>query len=209
MEDQLALEPIELSEEIVERVKSELEPGERLLWAAKGTKLESAQGDFVGPIIWAVSFWLGCGFLIAGAFGFSKSLPEIVWILALLGIILGFIAFLITVGTLASWGSSGFQKRKPGESFYALTDRRAVLWQPVGDHRSGVSIQSVHPGMLRYVTRVEYPDGFGDVQFVTADQHLAHPPWGFLGVTNVRLVESMATRVLIAPMAEHERSGER
>lgn len=95
-------------------------------------------------------------------------------------------------------------RRKGSKNVYALTDRRAITWSPLWNWKGSLVVCSYYPGMLKSVTRIENPDGTGDVLFATE-------PFtrdGYFGVNKVRLVESMVFETLIVPNAAMVASNE-
>jgi hypothetical protein len=88
-------------------------------------------------------------------------------------------------------------------TLYALTDRRAVIWQP--GLFGTVAVRSYTAAGLGVITRFERADASGDLVFeeVTPFANTAKGPRstttriGFLGVDGVRAVEDLVRRTLL------------
>jgi hypothetical protein len=86
---------------------------------------------------------------------------------------------------------------------YALTDRRAIVWEP--RFFRGVEVRSYGPAQLGKIRRTEYPDGSGDLVFeevitfgrnsegYTTTNRQRH---GFLCIANVRQIEELLRKAL-------------
>lgn len=94
--------------------------------------------------------------------------------------------------------------RQAKRTCYALTDRRAILWQ-AGKFGS-VSVRSYGPEALGKTHRTEHADGCGDLVFEEAvtighnnDNNLTTTTirHGFMAISNVREVEELLRRVLL------------
>lgn len=206
MDDRGPVGPLEVSEELLERIKPELEPNERLLWAAEGSEREYYRplANLPSSLVWAGAFWIAAFALAVASAETSK---EKSWIFGIVAGVLAFIAFLISTSIIAGLFSSGSAIPNGSLSLYALTDRRAIVWKPVARAQSAWSVRTVARGMVDEISRIELPDGSGDVKFAAHVQQY-YDPWGFLGVPNVRQVEALAKKTLIVPKTGITRSDE-
>ena len=186
---------IELDEGLFGLIKPELEPGERLIWAARS---RGDQGRGHAGHLRAIGW-------VAGLFLFSVScfailpfrfVPSEVFIgtMTILGttalatsMVVGLIVVLRYAGhLLRSW------RRVP--DVYAITDRRAIIWtaSPVAGAVDVVVLPygSIH---AQSIHRTQFPDGTGDL-------HLSgyRPNSSFRGIDEVRRVENLVRAYLVA-----------
>jgi hypothetical protein len=182
----------DLNEDLRARVKTELEPGERLLWAGRSMPPHPRLSV-------AYNAWFTVGMLFLG-FG----LAAIVRALSLprprfnesdstmgLGIGLGVVGSIILVCAAASWISERLKAARESTVCYAVTDRRAISWVPE-DSGDAVRVHSWPKGRIGDVVRVERPDGSGNLEFtLTKDSRYYWPPAGFNHIREVRRVEQI------------------
>jgi hypothetical protein len=190
MDDQLPLEIEELPEELVEFVKPELHPGERLLWTEASKPRRSTAHR--PTAIWALLLALGSlaisGGLFLAIFGPWRPLfvnQENILILGGLGSALTGIIALIVAGY--GWANDQAERDAVPRMTYALSDRRAIIWSPIKGS-AAVEIFTYSVGTLNKVHRLEYPDGSGDVYFdelMNDEDGSLHGPYGFQGIANV------------------------
>jgi hypothetical protein len=187
-----------LGEDLRARAKSELEPGERLLWAARSSPPPQSVG--IGHV---VAGGIALVLVVAGLaiivleinrsrvpFNRESPLP--------LGIAIGAIGAVIAIAVIGSWISSGQERRRRERFCYAITDRRAIAWvpEPNGD---AVRIHSLPRGNLNDVIRIERPDGSGSLEFVPrkdCNHYFGHTDW-IKDVPDVRRVEQIVRNYLI------------
>lgn len=187
----------ELGDDLRSRVKSELEPGERLLWAGRSWPEPARFGA-------AQVAWMGIGLFMLCS-GFTGILYDLLRLrtrstdgsaagVGIVVLVLGVIALGVNMGL---WMSQRATARRESRTVYAVTDRRTITWtpEPNGD---AIRVRSVTSGKLRHVERVERPDGSG-----TLDFHLKtdHNSWlsinSFKNVQDVRRVEQIVRKNLI------------
>lgn len=175
------------------RVKAELDQSERLLWIGRPI-------DRAAP--------LGRGFAVFAA------IDAIAWVGAALatlsirrrgwghGDAAGAVTLALAVAGMLSCGLALFlllrrsTRRRLAGTLYALTDRRAILWQPSA-RGGGVEVHSFGRGAAKRVHRVEYPDGSGDVVFQqSTEMDALGTPRGFEKVAEVVRVERLVREAL-------------
>src|SRR5947209_6334372 len=135
--------------ELADRVARDLAPEEKLIWVGQPRiDLSLRAAWFLVPMgIFFTGFAL-VWMLVAGLFTFG--------LLAPCG--LPFIA--IGIGLIAS---PAWLRAMARRTIYALTDRRAIVWQPSWFGR--VVVQSFTAAGLGQMTRLERPDGSGNLVF--------------------------------------------
>ncbi len=186
-----------LDELLRARVKGELEPGERLLWAGRSVPPAPKIGK-------GYHIWLAIGILLLGlgviAIGqaLTASRPRfnddttLARGVAFCGV--GGIVLICTV--LWRIGRRAQAAREAGNC-YAVTDRRAIAWIP----EPGTDAVRVHTwakGRIGDVVRVERPDGSGSLEFGFVKDSLYYwPPAGFSHVSDIRRVEQIIRRNLM------------
>lgn len=191
----------DLSDDLRARIKAELEPGERLVWADRAIRAQTKQNtSLINLALWFLGGLGVFGLFLAYVTGLFGTPPKTGSEVPVLGIV-AVISALVGLGTgiaLAVAIVDRVQARRPSSwATYALTDRRAILWSP----REGTKAVEVFtfPGQsLLGLHRIEYPDGSGDVLFQEEKRY----PWdsrGFLGIADVRRVESLARPILVDP----------
>ncbi len=188
----------DLADEIKGRVKSELEPGERLLWAAPVyLRPDRFSTGFERALILALILLVPS--LVSWAKILENPLREIGGLL-FFGLLAGVVEFFLVLGILVNRVNHRAQRGRLSRTLYALTDRRAIVWTPEPSSEA-VKVMTFPRGRVSGVHRREFPDGSGDVLFrATGDNaEFGAEFWsftGFLGVADVRRVEEQV-RTLI------------
>lgn len=189
--------PDALPAEWFARIKPELAPGERLVWAGQSKPSHRYSGRTVA-MIWAAGFGTIGVLAFAGLFeilGATLSKANADGFLATVAVGSSAIAFLILVGLFAHGLGSMGQRPVMSSSLYALTDSRAIIWSPSG---GSVLVVSHRRGTFKGVHRVEFADGSGSVHFTTPSVNPYGTPTGFLEVADARRVEALVRLHLIA-----------
>lgn len=188
-----------LGVELRARVKSELEPGERLLWVA--TACPGPGRTSKGYLAWclvALASSVVDGFSWAEIF--RNPLREIGGRL-FLGLCLGIVGLFAVLGLFFNRKHKRSVRVRLANTLYALTERRAIIRSP--ELSSGaVKVVIIPRGSVSGVYRVEYPDGSGDVLLKARAQDFQYGdeywgPCGFRGVAEVRRVAEQVRRTLV------------
>lgn len=202
------------------RIKAELAPGERLVWAGGPDAGRASRHRMV--LLAAAGLLMAAG----GVFGIGGGHEDIRGFLAAEGLrgglaavvvfallfivmILLLIALILVMQDLPT--QDGIRR-----TCYALTDRRAIVWIP-SRGTEGTEVRSFRPADLNTLFRIERPDGTGDLIFredVTAAAAMActFPPGasvptttpvatrhGFFGIAEVRRIEHLVRQTLVEP----------
>ena len=186
----------DLPDDLRARIKTELVPGERLLWAAKGepTRQPDGPGPLIGGAVAAIFLTfgfvnLGVGFNIPARPGGQADVPTVA------GTVLAIIGSLFALGTVIGWSSRRSERKKVARTLYVLTDQRAIFWKPVTG-TAAVEVHTIARGTVKKIHRLELPDGSGDVIFA-ADGEKSWDPPRLEGVREVRRVEDLIRRNLL------------
>jgi hypothetical protein len=186
-----------VSRQLQSELERELAPGECVVWSGQPIPSRYSRGTW--PIVlfgipWTAFalFWTG------GAFWGTRQIPSddamatgFRWLFPLFG--LPFI--LVGVGMLSSpW----WLRRKAGRVLYAVTDRRAILFEPAW--RGARKVRSFEPAALQALERTEHSDGSGDLIFTRdawrdSDGDRRTSQVGFTGVPRVREVEEVIRKL--------------
>lgn len=192
-----------LPEPLRARIAAELEPGERLLWAAEA--MPSPAAAILNPLkpglIGLVSLMVSLGL-----FWYTLHPPRSARAVdsgnsAGLGVFLLIVSLLSFMVTLVSWSMRRNNRRSANRELYALTANRAIIWQP-GKRADGVEVYTIEPSIVRSVHRLEYPDGSGEIRLGYKHAEGEVGPWlphRLTGIGDVRWVERETRGVLIGP----------
>ena len=118
-----------LADDLRARVKGELEPGERLLWADRSAPTRSKAPDSCSARS-VCSRWC---WLVLGLIGMSRGwnrqrVSDGNEMFA--GMAFTSLAFAIVLGLFGNWRSRSKERELAAEVIYAITDRRAIIWSP-------------------------------------------------------------------------------
>jgi hypothetical protein len=201
MDDRSQSEGNAIPEELVEFVKSELYPGEQLLWAGVSRPWQPVNtwAGLKGFVLALLCLGLS-SFLFYSIFGPWRARllaweNPILWSALALGLV-GISSFVVS---LFIWDEYRMRRAPSPKMTYALTDRRAIVWTPLAG-TSAVEVITYFPKMIKKLHRVEYPDGSGDVIFAGPtfdDEEEGAASSGFFGVDEVRRVEDLVRRSLL------------
>ncbi len=188
-----------LTNELRVRIKGELEPGERLLWAARSEPPFARPG--VAFYVWSA---ISATLLVLGASGMMRALDRQRFddgSAMTLGIFLVAVASLIGIGLVGNWISRIKQRSRDASVCYAVTERRAIIWNPE-PRSNAVRIRTFPPGEIRNLVRVQTPDGSGSLLFgpraiESAEGGLNWSQDGFRYIRAVRRVEQLVRNHLV------------
>jgi hypothetical protein len=203
--DDFAWNDTGLPPELADRVRAELRPDERLVWAGQPRPDLMARGawflvPFGGCFALFALIWIGISAGIGFGFqGFGQGAGAFGGLFGLCGL-----PFLL-IGIFFLF-SPVWLRKQARRTVYALTDRRAVVW--AAGWFGTQTVYSYGPGSLQRMLRTERADGAGDLvfeEFVTygTDSHGARTATtnrrGFLAVDRVRELEDLVRRTLLEP----------
>lgn len=179
-------------DDVQARIKAEMRPDERLIWAAGSGRLPSGSNSgCLGPlaVMTPISWVIG---IVGLAYAVQPQMREgVAAVVGVAGIIFG---FLFTFGLIASAWEAWKNHRRP-RSLYALTDARVILWEPQVSGR-GITVSQLPLGEILRVWRVEHPTGLGDVVFRVKVGGPPTPDYdprrqGFYAIPEARRVEDL------------------
>ena len=198
MDDLSPHEPDALPEDLIQFVKPELQPGERLLWASRadqaGGRLRRDGHAVAGT--WAfglISAGFASLFLSIRPDPLIRRAEATLITFAIIFLMIGSLIGIFTIGGLVS---TKRDRRLRARRIYAVTDRRAILWTPVAGS-DAVTVHAYPRGSIKpgQVERTQFPDGSGTLALQGG--YSAHG--NFEGIADVRRVEELVRRFLIAP----------
>ncbi len=188
----------DLTDELRARVKSELEPGERLIWVGGSSPppVPNLIGYTTASTI-ALVLLVGGTLVIIFATGKDPLLPKRDNPVPL-GVILCVGGLVTTIGTIAHWIEGRNERRRQSGNSYAVTGRRAIAWMPEPKTRDAIRVISIPRGTIRNVERVVRPDGSGDLDFLCSPDFEYN--WRFSGfkrIADLRRVEQIVRNNLV------------
>lgn len=193
-----------LPDDLDARVRSELDRGEQLLWVGQPRPDRFARRAipialFGIPFTAFAIFWISMA-----SFAAMKGVPN-AGPLGVIGVcfpLFGVPFVLVGLGMLSSPFWAG---RKAKRTCYALTDRRAILFD--AGMFGSVEVRSYRPAELTKMFRREKADGSGDLIFeeqiqLRSGSHnsrtLRTQDRGYLGIDNVRAIEELVRKALLS-----------
>jgi len=194
-----------LPEELDARVRSELDQNEQLLWVGQprpGRLARQALPLVLFGIPWTAFslFWIAMASgMLFGANRPGGPFNAITIIFPVFGLPF------VVIG-LAMLSAPYWVRRKAKRTCYALTDRRAIVWE--AGHFGSVEVRSYGPKDLTKIRRVQYPDGSGDLIFEEVisfgqtsrgARTTSTTRHGFLAIPDVRAIEELLRKALLPP----------
>lgn len=197
-----------LHPEVRSRIQSELDSGERLLFAAQPDPKRFARGSiflvlFAIPWTAFAVFWVfmasgGFWGLIDGGMDFPRDEAPF-QIISICFPLFGLPFVLVGVAMLSSpyWA-----RRQARRTAYAVTDRRVILFE--AGFRGSMTVRTYLPPQLQRMTRTERPDGSGDLMLEEfawrdSDGDRRHGRHGMYAIPRVRDVEELIRETLLKP----------
>ncbi len=199
----------DLPDSLAARVRDELSPGERIIWAGRSYHR-----------VPRFDLWLGGGVasLVLGGWLFSRidfqvqannAAFSFLNVALFVGVIVSWaVGFITLIGGLVKTTGARIASRENARTVFALTDRRAIAWRPAAI--DGVEVRSYWPHQVEGTSRVDRLDGLGDVTFVLSDGAAGAPlgtsnlfvmpatvGHGFYCIRQPRLVEGLIHQALI------------
>jgi hypothetical protein len=186
-----------LNDDLRARVKCELEPGERLLWAARCDTSPEPRGVGFYVVCIVTLFFLGMGLFFAAPPRAGRRAGDD----STIGVGLVFLGIdcLLMMGLIASWNGRRTLRRQMTNTLYAATDRRVILWAPEPKD-DAIRVQALGRGQFKNLARIERPDGSGTLEFygTRADVDFGYyHSFRFAGVPDVRRVEQIVRNNLM------------
>lgn len=189
---------VDIPDDLLARVKPELRPGERLVWAGRPVRVPPLSR---GSLTWAfgclgVLYSLGIVLLLisVGTFGL---LFEPIDLFSGFGTLFSLLAVIATIGWSIGGISDLADRRRVGREFYALSDQRALIWTP-GETPQATQFFSHDRGHFDRINREERPDGSGSLTFSNSRNRFNPGPKQFREVADVKRVEALARQFVIA-----------
>jgi hypothetical protein len=196
-----------LDPEVRSRVQSELDSGERLLWAAQPDPRRLARAS-MGIVLFGIPwtafacFWV---FMASGGLwglfdnGMGMPRDNGFQYFAICFPLFGLPFVLVGLGMLTA---PHWVKRKAKRTAYAVTDRRVILLE--GGFWNSVTVRTYMPAQLQRVSRTERPDGTGDLileeyAWRDSDGDRRHGRHGLYAIPRVRDVEELIRNTLVKP----------
>lgn len=195
IDDQGWYVPDELDDPFAE-IKADLWPGEQLLWSERPALPRLRRIRAVPLLFVAVVSGLS-GVALAAIFGALRpgALPVemVVAVIAVGPIALGGLMAAYAFQRVCGWAARRWALAR---TVYAITDQRAIIGRY--DSRRELRCLSLIPGMIAETSRLEYPDGTGDLVFEVAVSSTRRAV-GFFGIRGVRSVDRLLHETLIDP----------
>ena len=181
-----------LPREVASLVDMELEPGERITWAAQPMPGRFAKRS-IGLVLFGIPWTAFAIFWMAGASGFK--IPDFSRGFGFFPLF-GVPFVLIGIGLLSS---PYWMRRKARRTAYVITDKRALIL--AGGSWRSTTVRSIEPYRLGDIRRVQNADGTGDLIFERTwasdgDGGRQSTDHGFLATRDVRSVESLVRELV-------------
>jgi hypothetical protein len=188
-----------LPEPLAQRLHAELQPGETLLWTGRPIPAAAARGiwifSLVGGVMMIPALIMAAvmGLIVLIVALLAKSLCVVLFLLPLFAMLCLMIVLLLALPL--------YVQRQARHTVYALTDRRAIVWQK---GFGAMRVRSFNRDQLAALQRTERPDGTGDLIFEQTLYHGHHghhhtQSVGFTSIARVRDVEELIRATLLTP----------
>jgi hypothetical protein len=155
----------ELHEDARGRIKEELLPGERLLWAARSEQDPFRVSGYVLNLILLLSFAAGSVILFRQVAAADRAgPPRNVDLLVALGVVAGIAAVITGIVLAASLKGAINSRWTRSQHLYAITNRRVIQRTPTFD-RLGIEVRAIDLHTVGSIHRTEYPGRLGTLTF--------------------------------------------
>ena len=175
----------QLEESKYQKIRSELKPGESIVWAGQPDSVEYMKSSILG-FLFFIPWTAFSIFWIAGASGFE--IPDFSK-----GGFAYFPLFGLPFLLIGIWGLSSplREKLKAKNVIYAITTQRVII---IEGSRS-TSYKSYYPDQLKNIERIQKNNSFGSIYFqqipyTDSDGDKRYKKVGFVGISNVQAVEN-------------------
>ena len=188
--------PADVPANIADRVQSELQPGEILVWAGQPDPDLAVRGAWILSIFGLVFLIPPLFFLSLTTFGvFALGNLGLIGLCFLPGGLVFAVVGLFLVLTPMRI------RRAARKGIYAITSQRAIVWRKT---MFSMTIQSFGPDQLGRMYRKERPNGAGDLVFydsawANTDGSRQIQTIGFLAIRDVHQVEELVRATLLQP----------
>jgi hypothetical protein len=185
-----------LPDALATRLRAELQPGETLIWTCRPIASVAARPAWIFSLVGGVMLVpmvlisLVMAAIFLGLALLAKSICIALFLVPFFAVLLVIIGMVVCMPFFARYSA--------GNTVYALTDRRAIIWQkgPWAFH-----VRSFAREQLGAIQRNERPDGTGDLIFEQIPYHDDHGHHlrsiGFTSIARVRDVEDLIRATLL------------
>jgi len=182
----------ELEEYQQQKIRSELKPGESVLWAGQPSSLEYMKSSMLA-LLFFIPWTAFSIYWVARASGFK--IPDLSQ-----GGFAFFPLFGLPFVLIGVWGL-GYplrEKIKAKNVIYAITTQRVIIIEG----SKSATYKSFYPHQLKNIERIQKHDNSGTIYFyqeayTDSDGHKRYEKIGFIGIPNVRSVENQIIELAI------------
>ena len=183
------LDPTLFSPDQDAMVRRELEPGEKLVWLGRPIARRIAVGWW--PIAIFGLVFSGMGALVVGMLATMAAEMDDSTIIRLMAVLIG-VTFVL--GGLVITGLPFLVYRRATRTVYALTNRRAIIWD--AGLGSNIHVRTFDADRLGSTSRRERSDGTGDLIFEETVAPVKGDPrhvirFGFFAINHVHEVQNL------------------
>jgi len=190
----------DLSDEQRAWLKSDLAPGELVLWAQRACPPPAPRIAAFPALFTAVLCGLS-GFALMVVYGiYGLRVMDAREMLIFLGLAPAALGSVILLGLVGRWLQHIRTRWRLARTFYVLTNDRAILGTDEVD-AGMIEARSVTGAMFDDTICIEHHDGSGDVFFVGDGEDL-QPEMGLIGISRARQVEELVRGTLLDPYSQ-------
>jgi hypothetical protein len=195
---------VELDLELFAQLKCALDPQEDVLWAERATSPPAPTIAAFPAFFTAVLCGLS-GYTLMVLFGIHGLIElQPLQMLFYAGLAPAALGSVITLGWIGRWVDFRRARWRLARTFYALTDRRALVGMEASADGS-IALESVGSDVFNDTLCIEHPGGSGDVFFVK-DGAVVWPELGFVALARPKPIEDLLRTTLLGkgPKSEEE-----